>query len=221
MAVEAQSAPVQEQKQNDKEYNFRALESKYQSKLENVLAEKERLNRELEELKQKAKPSNDDDDDDSEPYVDHKRLSKKLAKFEEKNSQKTQTQIQRAVQEAIINERKKAYIDRNPDFYQTIQDHAEKLMQKDPELAETILEMPEGFDRQKLVYKSIKAIGLDKPEQKATSIQETVDQKRRTPFYQPTNINAPPFAGGGDFSPSGQKSAYDKMKQLQQQLRLG
>src|SRR5882672_5903231 len=200
MTVEAQTAPVQEQKPNDKEYNFRALETKYQTKLENEKAERERLTKELDDLKQRVKPTNDDDDDDSEPYVDHKRLSKKLAKFEEKNTQKTQTQIQHAVQEAIYNERKKAYVDRNPDFYETIQQNAEKLMQRDPELAETILEMPDGFERQKLVYQNIKALGLHKPEQKQSSIQETVDAKRRTPFYQPTGTNSPPFAGGGDFS---------------------
>jgi hypothetical protein len=222
MAIEAQAVPVQEQKPNDKEYNFRALEAKYQAKLESEKTERDRIARELEELKQKVKPAvSEDEDEDAETYVDHKRLRKKLAKFEEKNTQQTQSQIQQAVNAAIYNERKKGYLDKNPDFYQTIQDHAEKLMAKDPELAETILEMPEGFERQKLVYKSIKAMNLDKPEQKQASIQETVDAKRRNPYYQPSNMNAPPFAQSGDFSPSGQKNAYEKMKQLQAQLRLG
>ena len=221
MATEAQPAPVQEQKPNDKEFNFRALEAKFQAQLEKERSERDRIARELEDLRSKSQSQISDDDDDSEPYVDNKRLNKKLAKFEKENSQKTKTDIQRAVQEAIYSERKKSYLDRNPDFYQTIQDHAEKLMHKDPELTETILEMPEGFERQKLVYKNIKALGLDKPPQKESSIQEKVDANRKMPFYQPTGVNAPPYASAGDFTPSGQKNAYDKMKQLQAQLRLG
>ena len=99
--------------------------------------------------------------------------------------------------------------------------HAEKLAQKDPELAETILSMPESFERQKLVYKNIKALGLHLPEQKAQSIQEKVDANRRNPYYQPSGIANAPYASQGDFSPQGQQQAYNKMRELQKKMRLG
>jgi len=89
-----------------------------------------------------------------------------------------------------------------------------------PELAESILEMPESFERQKLVYKNIKALGLHQPKPKEPTIQETVDARRKGPYYQPSAVGAAPYHSAGDFSASGQKNAYDKMKELQARLRL-
>ena len=79
--------------------------------------------------------------------------------------------------------------------------------------------MPEGFERQKLVYQNIKELGVDKPEQKQSTIQEKVDANRRSPFYQPTGVGTAPYATSGDFSQTGQKQAYAKMKELQARLR--
>jgi hypothetical protein len=97
--------------------------------------------------------------------------------------------------------------------------HAEKFAQKDPELAETILNMPDSFERQKLVYKSIKALGVHKPEVQAPSIQDKIDANRRSPYYQPSGPGSAPYQSQGDFSPAGQKNAYAKMKELQNRLR--
>jgi len=90
----------------------------------------------------------------------------------------------------------------------------------DPELAESILEMPEGFERQKLVYKNIKALGIHKPAMKEPSIQEKVDANRRSPYYQPSGVSTAPYSQVGDFSNTGQKQAYEKMQQLKSQLRI-
>jgi len=80
--------------------------------------------------------------------------------------------------------------------------------------------MPDGFERQKLVYQSIKELGLNKPEQKQPSIQEKIDANRKSPFYQPTGMGTAPYSNSGDFSSSGKKNAYDKMKELQARLRI-
>jgi hypothetical protein len=61
---------------------------------------------------------------------------------------------------------------------------------------------------------------LHKPPEAKPSIQETIDKNRKGPFYQPTGVGTAPYAGGGDFSPTGQKSAYDKMQELKARLRL-
>lgn len=220
------TVPLQENQQQvlqvdtnkaEKELNFRKMENMYQRQLEAERAEKERLQQ---ELQRKQQVSQDDDDDDDEPYVQKKKLEKKLAKFGEQNKQQTQSEIQRAVQVAIQEERKQNWLNQNKDFYDVLQ-HAEKFAQHDPELAETILNMPEGFERQKLVYKNIKALGLHQEKPKAPSIQEKVDANRRGPFYQPSGIGTAPYSSQGDFSQSGQKNAYDQMKALQQRLRLG
>lgn len=224
MTVQAQPNQNQENiqkntdnKPSDKELNFRALEAKYERQLAQERMAREQAEKALQE-RMKANMREDDDDDD-EPYVDKKRLEKKLAKFEEKTSQKTQTEIQRAVQIALGEERKNNWMRNNPDFYDVLQ-HAEKLAQKDPELAETILEMPDGFERQKLVYKNIKALGLHQPEQKKPTIQDTVEANRRSPYYQPSSVAPAPYAAAGDFSQSGQKAAFAKMQELKNRLRI-
>jgi hypothetical protein len=218
------TAPTQEnqaqnqQQQSDKELNFRALEAKYQRQLEQERAarlEAERLAQEA----QNRKIQPDDDDDDSEPYIDKKRLKKEQARFGQEIKQQTQSEIQKAVQTALHEERKQNWIKSNPDFYEVLQ-HAEKFAQKDPELAEAILEMPEGFERQKLVYKNIKALGIHKPEEKKSTIQDKIDANKRSPYYQPSGQGTPAYSGVGDFSPAGQKNAYDQMLKLKSQLRI-
>lgn len=205
-----------ENKPSDKELNFRALEAKYQSQLAQERSERERLTKELESRQQVQS-----DDDDDEPYIDKKKLAKTLSKFGQETQKQTQSEIQKAVQTALHEERKNGWLKQNPDFYQILEQHAGTFAQKDPELAETILEMPEGFERQKLVYKNIKALGIDKPPVKEPSIQDKVDANRRTPYYQPSGTGTAPYASQGDFSKAGQKNAYEKLLQLKNNMRLG
>ena len=200
---------------SNKELNFRALEQKYQKQLEQERAarlEAERLVNERQSLA-------NDEDDTSEPYVDHKKLNKTLAKFGQQTKQQTQQDINQAVQYALKEERQKNWIKSNPDFYEILQ-HAEKFAQADPELAETILEMPEGFERQKLVYKNIKALGLHQPKVKEPSVQDKIDANRRSPYYQPSSVGTAPYSSAADFSPAGQKLAHDKMQELKNKLRI-
>jgi hypothetical protein len=208
----------QENKPNEKDVNFRALEARYKQQLEEERKARLEAERRAEEAL-KAKQTVSDEDDDDEPYVDRKKLNKTLAKFGEQTKEQTQGQIQKAVQQALAEERRQTWLKSNPDFVEVMQ-HAEKFAQHDPELAETILNMPEGFERQKLVYKNIKALGLHKAPEKQQSIQDKIDANRRSPYYQPTSVGAAPYSQVGDFTPTGQKQAYDKMKQLQKQLRI-
>ncbi len=206
----------QDNKPSDKELNFRQLEARYERQLQQERAariEAERI------AQERSKSALQEEDDDSEPYVDNKKLDKKLARYGEQNRQQTSNQINEAVNMALKEERRQNWIKSNPDFYETLK-HADKFAEADPELAETILEMPEGFERQKLVYKSIKAMGLNKPTPKEPSVQEKIDANRRSPFYQPSSTGSSPYTGHSDFSPSGQKDAYAKMQELKNRLRL-
>lgn len=216
MTVPAQENQVQENKPNDKEINFRNLENRYKRELElerNARMEAER------NLQESRKVVPQEDEDDGEPYVVKKQLEKKLAKYGEQSKKETQSDIQRAVEMALQNERKTNWLKNNPDFHEVLS-HAEKLALKDPELAESLLEMPEGFERQKLVYKTIKSQGLHKPEVKPSSIQDKIDSNRRGAFYQPTGVGSAPYSSQGDFSQGGQKQAYEKMQELKSRLRI-
>jgi hypothetical protein len=204
-----------QQSVSDKELNFRALQAKY----EKQLAEERAARQEAERIAQERSKSHNEDDDGDEPYVDHKRLNKKLQKFGEQTMQQTQSEIKQAVSQALYEERKQNWLKTNQDFYDVMQ-HAQKFAEKDPELAETILEMPDTFERQKLVYKNIKAMGLHKPAAAEPSIQQKIDANRRSPYYQPSGVGTAPYASQGDFSPSGQKQAYDKLQELKRNLRI-
>jgi hypothetical protein len=220
MTVTEQQNQVQENKPTDKELNFRALEAKSRE-AEKRAIEAERRATEAERMAQEAlsRRQEIDDSDDNEPYVNDKKLNKTLAKFGEQTKQQTQSEIQRAVQNAIQEERRQGWLKNNPDFYEVMQ-HADKFAQRDPDLAESILEMPESFERQKLVYKNIKALGIHKPETKSTSVQEKIDANKRSPYYQPSGVGAAPYASAGDFSAGGQKQAYAKMQELKNRLRI-
>lgn len=209
----------QEQKPNDKEYNFRQLESKYQRQLSEEKSKREEAERLLQEsAKQRQQVS--DDEDDGEPYVDHKKLKKSLNKFGENTKSEIEKAMEMAKYKAKEELKQEMWLEQNPDFYDILQ-HAEKFAQKAPKLAETILRMPEGFERQKLVYENIKTLGIDKPDQKQSSIQDKIDANRKSPYYQPSGVGSAPYnAGQGDFSESGQKAAYTKMQELKKKLRI-
>ncbi len=212
--IENQAQDIQaQQKNNDKELNFRALESKYEKKL----AEERQARLDLEQrLKQ---VSHIDEDDSDDPYVDNKKLNKKLTRFGEATQSEIHKAMESAKNTAKEELRKEMWMENNPDFYDTL-NYAEKFAQKAPKLAESILRMPEGFERQKLVYQNIKALGLDQPEVKQPSIQEKIDANRRSPYYQPSGVGSAPYASQGDFSASGQKNAYDKLQELKRNLRI-
>jgi hypothetical protein len=216
------SQPPVENKTSDKEINFRQQEKAMQDKYERQLAleRNARLEAEKQLQERNKKQQYDDEDDDDEPYVNNKKLTKKLNQNREQVIQQTQSDIQKAVQTAVKEERKNNWLNTNKDFYDVIRDHSQKLYEADSELAETILEMPEGFERQKLVYKNIKALGLDKPKEKESSIQDKIDANRRSPSYQPSGMGTNPYSSQSDFSPKGQKQAYDKMQELKSRLRL-
>lgn len=213
---------TQESATNDKEYNFRALEAKYEKRLAEERAEREKVMREANELREKMMRSapQEEDDDDDEPYVNHKRLSKTLSKTREELKKESQREIQNAIHQALAEERQQQWLRSNPDFYDVMK-HADALAERAPALAENILQMPEGFERQKLVYHNIKTMGLDKPAAKEPSIEEKIQANRRSPYYQPSGMGATPYEGGGDFSKSGQKQAYEKLKELKSRLRIG
>lgn len=212
MSEQTQTSQQQEIKQSDKELNFRALEAKYQKQLDQERSARLEAERQIQEILSK-KNQVIEEDEDSEPYVDYEKLEKKLNNFEKKLDDKIDKKSEEKARLLLEKDKREAWIRNNPDFYEVLQ-HAEKFAQKDPDLAESILEMPDTFERQKLVYKNIKAFGLHKPDPKQPSIQEKIEANKRSPYYQPSGVGTAPYMSSGDFSPAGQKQAYQKMQEL-------
>jgi hypothetical protein len=218
MTVPDQNNQAQQQTQpSSKELNFRALEQKYQRELQQEREARAEAQRLLAIQSRKREVEEDDEDD---APIDKRRLSKHLQEFGEQTKQTTQADIKNAVQEALGQERKNNWLNQNSDFHDVLQ-HADKFIEQHKDLAEAILDMPEGFERQKLVYKNIKALGLHKPQDPKSTVQDKINQNRRSPFYQPSEMGAAPYAPQGDFSKEGQKQAYDKLQQLKKNMRLG
>ena len=219
MTSPTQENQVEQPKQSDKELNFRALEAKYQRQIEQERNGRLEAEKQMQEAQTRKQQQQDDDEDDDEPYVVKKKLEKKFAK----HTQNTQSEIQKAMeiakQSAKEELKHEMWLENNPDFNEVMQNHAEKFATKEPKLAESILRMPPGPERQKLVYQNIKSLGIDKPEPKQSSVQDKIDANRKSPYYQPNGVGTSPYSTAGDFSPAGQKNAYDKMKELQNRLR--
>jgi len=218
------SPPVEnstnEAKKDTAQENIAAMRLKYERALATERAAREEAEKRALEATRKFKEEDEDSSDDSESYVDHRKLDKKFSSFERKLEEKIDKKAEEKARFLLEQEKKNMWLKQNSDFYDVLQ-HAEKLALKDPDLAESILEMPDGFERQKLVYKNIKALGLHKPEQKESSIQQKIDANRRAPYYQPSGIGTAPYSSSGDFSPAGQKNSYEKMQELKNRLRLG
>lgn len=214
-------------KENDKEFNFEQLRKARDAAdmarqaAEAKLAKYEKDAQEMARKKVRAPDLDEDEDHYDEPYVDDRRLNKKLAKLEERFEKSVDERAEAKAKSLIQQERNQDFLRKNPDFNQILSpEFIEKFAEKHPEIAEPMLEMPEGFARQKLLYQNIKALGVHKAPSTVPSIQETIDKNRRGPFYQPTGVAAAPYAGGGDFSDTGQKSAYQKVQELKSRLRL-
>lgn len=211
---------VQEEKsQSDKELNFRKLEAKYERQLAQERAEREaQLKRVQEEYENKLNQFQKPDDDDEDIYIDKKRLNRQLTDFEKSLEKKFDQRAEEKARSLMDQRQREQYLKDNPDFYQTLEKHADDFAEKSPHLAQSILKMPEGFDRQMLVYHNIKALGLDKPKE---NIQDKINQNQRGPYYQPSGMGSAPYNNtAGDFSPAGKKNAYEKLKELKSRLRL-
>lgn len=231
MSTQSTENQVQpEVKQDTTADNLVKQRQMYERKLEQERQERIKMAQELEQIKQamqereKISPVNESDEDD-QPYVDNRKLGKTLDRFGKEQREFTKEEIRRGVAEALENERRSQYLKENKDFDKIMsEDNINKFAETHPELAENILRMPDGFERQKLVYANIKALGVDKPPQKQTSVQDKIDANRRSPYYQPSGVGTAPYAtgpAGKDYSESDKKNAYEQMKALKSRLRLG
>lgn len=200
-----------------KEDNLRIQREYYERQLQQAKAEKEALEKQIEA----SKSGSYEEDEENEPYVDHKRLNKTLSSFEQRMEKKIDEKAEMKARQLIAKREEEHFVKDNNDFNKLMSnEYLEKFANKHPKIAENILRMPDNFERQKLVYETMKELGIDKDPSKEPSIQDKIDQNRRSPYYQPSGISNSPYQAQGDFSESGMKNAYAKLKELQKNLRL-
>jgi len=215
-------AQVTEQKPSDKELNYRKLEARYQAQLEQERQGRLDAEKKAQELseRQKQPQHEEEEEDDNDPYVEKKKFKKELQKVSQKTKQETLSDVQKAIQDAKLEAKREAWLDLNPDCEEVLEKYVDEFAIKAPALAKSFMNMPKSFERQQAVYHAIKELGLDKPKMKEKSVQDKIDENRRSPYYQPSNIGNAPYAGPqGDFSKAGQKAAYEKMQELKRRIQ--
>jgi len=210
---------------SDKEINFERVRKQLeQERAARLQAEERAKQLEQERLSQARKPYKEDDEEEEytdEPYVDHKVLNKKLAKFEHNFEKKVDQLAEQKARELLEQEKQHNYIKQNPDFQNVLnQENIQKFAEQHPAIAERMLRMPDNFDRQALLYEQIKVFQSKQKDDAKPSVQQTIDQNRRSPYYQPSGVGSSPYGATGDFSPAGQKNAYDKLQELKSKLRI-
>lgn len=211
-AQEVSQAPV---KENSAENNLRKMARALEEERSARISLEQKMQEHMERFKAPQK-SQDDDYSSGDPYIDEKRLDRKLSAFAENFGKQVNQQAEEKAAMMIEKERQGNFLRANPDFAQILNDETllQKFVQKHPEIAEPLLEMPDNFSRKKLVYQNIKALGLNRPEQPKNNIQDRIDANRTHPGYQPSGVGNPSYQSTADFSATGQKSAYDKMKAM-------
>jgi len=227
MTVNAQENQAQSQEAqkttNDKEHNFAQIRKQLEQERQGRLQAEARA-QEAERLvadKAKVRESSDEDDASDEPYIDEKRLNKKLTKFEKQLEEKIDKKAEEKALSLLNQQNRQNFLKQNPDFNEIMSPEVlQKFVEKHPDVAEDLMQMPDTFERQRLVYRNIKALGVHKKEEPKENIQSKIDQNRRSPYYQPSGIGTAPYQSAGDFSPSGQKNAYSKMQELKSKLRI-
>ena len=226
MSEENQEQEQIQAKENSVESNLAKQRKMYERKLQEEAEARQQAEeriRQLEMMTQKRQQSEEDEEDEEdefEPYVDKKKLKKTLNKFEEITQKKAREIAKETINEVLETERKQNFLKQNSDFNQVMTEEIiEKFATEHPDMADAISTIPNQFERQKLVYQNIKALKLDKPKQ-TPSVQDKINQNKQHPGYQPSGFAGSAYSNQGDFSPSGQKMAYDKMKDLQRRMRI-
>lgn len=225
--VNSQEVAQPEKKASDKEFNFRRLEAEREKEREaRIKAELEAQMRqkELEEIKEYLKPKEKDPFDDSDDVIDpelRSRIEAKLAKerstFERKAEEiakSTYERIQREKEEA----EKKNYLQKLRGEFKDYDDVVSEqnlavMFEKDPVFAEAALKIPDDYDRRKLVYARIKALG---PQEEAPSVKDKVLENQKNPYHVPSG--SAPTSNAVDYDLNTRESreaAYKRLKQAQ------
>lgn len=224
LAAAAQTSQVEADQVKVQAKNFAELRSIAESAKQENLQLKQRL-AQLEDNMKKAIPKKDEEDSD-EPYVDHNKLRREMGKFAETMDSTIDKKASEKARAMIEEEKKNDYLQRNKDFYEVLrEDEIKKFVDEHPNLAAPLSKLPDTFERQQLVYEAIKTLKDVKPAQSTPTqpksiLAQAFESRKASMAYTPGGSSGGPFQSMGDFSPGGQKQAYERFKSLQKSVSL-
>ena len=213
-----EETPVQS---NSKEDNLVAIRRMYEQEREaRIQAEKLAAEREAQLRYQPLSAKQVDSEDDDDPYVDNKKLARKLSAFEQELEKKIEAKAEAKARALLAEKEQSEFIKSNRDFESVMtSDNLDRFAQEHPLIAENLLRMPNNFERQKLVYATIKSLQREK--ENKSNIQNVIAQKQTGSYYQPSGIGHSAPITNSDFSSAGQAEAYNKLQELKSRLRIG
>lgn len=196
---------------------------------ETAQEENQLLKQRLSELESKvnAKPAQQEEEITSdEPYLDHNRFRKEMAKFSQTMEAKIDQRAEEKARKLIEEEKRHEYLKKNRDFNEVMdKENLMKVIEEYPEVAEEFNGLPADFQRQKALYATIKALKKN-PAPEApksapkSSLEQAMLERKAQNAYQPGGSSGGPFQSMGDFSEGGMKNAYNKFKSLQKTVNL-
>lgn len=213
---------------SDKELNFRKLEeARLREREEKMRLEmqNETLQNELKEIKEYLKPKERDPFEDIDDYIEpevKKALVDKFNRFgssferkAEEIAEKKYQEIQRQKEEA----EKKNFLPKLQnefnDFDQVMtEQNIMEIGEKDPTFLQTVLMVPDEYEKRKFLYQRIKANKSNAEPEK--TVQDRVRQNQKNPYHVPSS--ASPTSDAIDFdldSPGARESAYQKLRSAQ------
>lgn len=222
--TEAVTAPVlgtPDAQPSDKELNFRRLEAARDAEREaRIRAEmqNQRMQEELQSIKEMLKPKEIDPLDDSDDYVDPARLKAKLDKEREAYEKKAKAIARDTYEQIQKEEREKNFLGRlkseHADYDQVMNENSiAALEQQNPHFVQAILKIGDEYERRKLAYDYIKA--NQTPKEPPPSIKEKVAENAANPYYVATGSGTPMAIEFDTKSASARQAAYAKLKAAQ------
>ena len=225
------TADTAQDKQSTTEQNFAMLRKKTQQ-AETMIAqersERVRLQEENLALKDQInrsspKPNDDDEDWGDEPYLEQKKFKRIMQRERAAIIEEAEARARRVIEE----ENSRNYMSRlksdYSDFNEVCTDESlNRLEAANPDIAKEILSLKDPYQQRKMAYLTIKTAGFHKkPEPENPSIQSQIDNNPRKLYYTPNTASTSATAMTGDFSESGKKQAYEKIKELAKRAGRG
>lgn len=216
MTVDATQSTQQTQEKTA-EYNFAQIRKQLETERYAREQAELRAKQYEEELKKRQSVQEEKEDSYEEPYIDEKRLDKRLKSWEAQLDERIEKKAEAKARVLLEQEKQQAFLRENRDFEKIMSpEMLQKFVDTYPEVAEGILNnMPDDFNRQKHVYKTIKSLKLHVKPEETENIEATIAKNQKSALYQPSNVAPSAYrTNGGDYSKDGKKQAYDKMQEL-------
>ncbi len=218
MTTDTQTSPPENK---SAEYNFQQMRKQLENERyarEQAEMRAKQYEDQINEFKTSQSKKKDEDEDDSyaEPYVDKKTLDKRFKNWESSLDERIDKKAEQKARIMLEQERQSTFLRENKDFDKVMTpDMLQKFVDTYPEVAEGILQnMPDDFNRQKHVYKTIKSLKLHMRPEEAVPVEKVIEKNQKSGLYQPSNVAPSAFKASGDFSKDGQKQAYEQMRDL-------